>query len=249
MDIILPDMNGIELLKKIREDHPSANIPVIIISTITDIETKVEGIESGADDYLVKPVDRLEMLARIRANLRKSEAQRRLKSNLEAAAQQAITDTLTGLYNRQYLKNALEREIARARRYKRPFSMLILDIDHFKDVNDTFGHLAGDGVLREIAGILKHNVRASDVAARYGGEEFVVVLTDTDIRGAAAAAEHLRETVARHKFPAVDGRQITVSIGCTEFQSDDADMDAVIKKADDALYKAKAEGRNRVKYI
>ncbi len=127
--------------------------------------------------------------------------------------------------------------------------MLILDIDHFKDVNDTFGHLAGDGVLRETAGILKHNVRASDVAARYGGEEFVVVLTDTDINGAVAAAEHLRETVAQHEFPAFDGRQVTVSIGCTEFQPNDADMDAVIKKADDALYKAKAEGRNRVKYI
>lgn len=249
LDIMLPDMNGIELLKKIKEYHPSANIPIIIISAIADIETKVKGIESGADDYLVKPVDRFEMLARIRANLRKSEAQRRLKSNLEIAAQQAITDPLTGLYNRQYLKNALERELSHARRYKRPFSMLILDIDHFKDVNDTFGHLAGDGVLREIAGILKDNVRASDVAARYGGEEFVVVLTDTDIRGAVTAAEHLRETVAQHGFAGVDGRQITISIGCTEFQSDDADMDAVIKKADNALYRAKAEGRNRVKYM
>ena len=158
LDIILPDMNGIELLKKIREDHPSADIPVIIISAIADIETKVKGIESGADDYLIKPVDRFEMLARIRANLRKSEARRRLKSNLEATERQAITDTLTGLYNRQYLKTAFEREIARARRYKRSFSMLILDIDHFKDVNDTFGHLAGDGVLRETAGILKDNV-------------------------------------------------------------------------------------------
>ncbi|MDP2277656.1 MAG: diguanylate cyclase [Nitrospirota bacterium] len=247
LDIMLPDMNGIELLGKIRKEHPSANIPIIIISTIADIETKVKGIEAGADDYLIKPVDRLEMLARIRANLRKSEAQRRLKSNLEATERQAITDPLTGLYNRQYLKTAFEREIARARRYKRPFSMLILDIDHFKDVNDTFGHLAGDGVLREIAGILKDGVRASDVAARYGGEEFVVVLTDTNINGAVAAAEHLRKTVAQHGFAGVDGRQITISIGCTEFHPEDVDMDAVIKKADNALYKAKAEGRNRVK--
>ncbi len=119
LDIMLPDMDGIELLKNIRENHSTSDVPVIIISAITDIETKVEGIESGADDYLVKPIDRIEMLARIRANLRKSEAQRRLKSNLEAVAQQAITDPLTGLYNRQYLKDVLGREIARARRYKR----------------------------------------------------------------------------------------------------------------------------------
>ncbi len=249
LDILLPDINGIELLKKIREDHPADDIPVIIVSILSDIKTKVEGIETGADDYLIKPVDRLEMLARIRANLRKSEAQRRLKSTLEIAAQQAITDPLTGLYNRQYLKNALLREIAHAKRYNKPFSMLMLDIDHFKGVNDTFGHLAGDGVLREIAGILKHNVRASDVAARYGGEEFVAVLTDTDTNGAMAAAEHLRETVARHGFSGVDGRQITISIGCTEFRPDDADMDAVIKRADEALYLAKQDGRNRVKCV
>lgn len=248
LDIMLPDMNGIELLKKIREYHPAADIPVIIISAITDIETKVKGIEAGVDDYLIKPVDRFEMLARIRANLRKAEAQRILKSNLEAAARQAITDHLTGLYNRQYLKDVLEREIARAKRYKRPFSLLLSDIDYFKSVNDTFGHLIGDSVLRETAGILKDNVRASDVTARYGGEEFVVVLTDTDINGAVAAAEHLRETVAQHRFSGADGRPITISIGCTEFHPADADMDAVIKRADDALYLAKQDGRNRVRH-
>jgi len=247
LDLVLPDMNGIDLLRDIKADPSTEDIVVIIISSLSDLDTKVRGIETGADDYLVKPVDHAELIARVRAALRKNDARQKLQARLETATTQSLTDNLTGLYNRHYLKSAFEREIPISTRYSRTFSVMIIDIDDFKGVNDTFGHLSGDSVLREMGSLIRNNVRASDLAVRYGGEEFVVFLTETALDISLSVAEKLRMAVEAHRFSDVEDRKIKVSIGITEFHPDDAEMGAIIKRADDALYAAKREGRNRVK--
>lgn len=246
LDIILPDMDGIKLLGRIKANVLLADVPALIMSVLSDIETKVRGLETGADDYLVKPIDKQEMLARVRAALRKKELSDRLKSNLDTAFKQSVTDQLTGLYNRRYLVTVLEREIEASRRYSRPFSVLLMDIDKFKDINDSLGHLVGDAVLKDLGGILNGSLRRGDVASRYGGEEFVVVLTETGLRDAMQAAEKLRKIVEGHRFQKVE-KNVTISIGVAEFGNGDVDMDAIIKRADDALYEAKQQGRNMVR--
>jgi two-component system, cell cycle response regulator len=246
LDIMLPDINGLDLLREIKEIKSLEHMPVIIVSAVGDLEVRIKGIETGADDYLVKPVNYLEMLARVRANLRKTELSHKLKADLDAAVTQAITDTLTRLYNRNYLNISMEREISAARRYGKGFSLLMIDIDHFKDINDTFGHLTGDSVLQEIGTLLKDTVRAVDIVVRYGGEEFVALLQETGIKGAIAAAEHAREAVEQHRFANVNDAVITVSIGATEFSPSDSGMEMIIARADHAMYQAKQAGRNRV---
>jgi two-component system, cell cycle response regulator len=246
LDLLLPDADGLELLREIRSFPAMDQTPVIIVSGLSDLETKVKGIETGADDYLVKPFNALEMVARIRANLRKTEISHKLRSDLNIAVTQAMTDTLTQLYNRNYFNINVEREIAAAKRYGRLFSLLMLDIDYFKSINDTFGHLAGDSVLKELGVILKDKVRAGDIAVRYGGEEFVLLLQETGIKGALTAAENIRRKVEQHHFSNIQDAMITVSIGVADYNPADGDMDTIITKADRALYEAKQAGRNRV---
>jgi len=245
LDIMLPDKSGLELLALLRGESGFENIPIIIISSIDDLETKVKGIDTGADDYLVKPVNALELIARVKSNLKKYEIQQRLKKNVDQLFVQSITDQLTGLCNRHYLQTVIEREIAAAKRYGSGFSLLLFDIDHFKSVNDTYGHLAGDSVLRELGRIVKDDSRTSDVVARYGGEEFVVLLPNTAKEAAVAVAEKLRKTVADFGFANVEGRAITISIGVTEGLAADDRMESVVKRADEVLYRAKQKGRNR----
>jgi two-component system cell cycle response regulator len=246
LDLMLPDMNGLELLARIRADAAHAELPVLITSALGDLDTKVKGIDTGADDYLVKPVNPFEMLARIKSNLRKLEASRRLRAELDAAASLAITDPLTGLYNRHHLVTVLEKELAAAQRHRKVFSLLLLDLDHFKSVNDTCGHLVGDAVLKELALLLGKLLRASDTAARFGGEEFLVVLPDTDLPGALVLAERFRQAVADHAFPPLGERRLTVSVGVASSRPEDRAVNDVVGRADEALYRAKTAGRNRV---
>lgn len=245
LDLMLPDVSGIELLRKWRANGDMQNVPVIILSAIADLEAKVKGIETGADDYLVKPVNSIELIARIRSNLHKYEVQRTLQAGAKRFFNEAVTDSLTGLYNRKYLQMVLEREIASFQRYGMQFSFLMLDIDHFKTVNDVFGHPAGDGVLKDLGAILREQKRRSDLAARYGGEEFAVLLDHTTMQGALAAAENLRKAIEEHRFPGIGDKQVTVSIGVSECSADD-DEQSIIKRADDALFMAKEGGRNSV---
>lgn len=247
LDILLPDITGIELLRRLKSYPSTEDIPVIICSVLSDLETKVKGIDTGADDYLIKPISPPELLARVRTALRKSGIQEKLKSDLNEIFRRSIKDSLTGLYNRQYFSTGIEKEIASSKRYNRKFSILMLDIDRFKVVNDTFGHLVGDGVLRELGVILRKNVRGSDIAARYGGEEFIIMLDGTPLKKAVNAAGKLRAQVEAHRFQDVGGGKITISIGVTEFHPEDMSMDDMVKRADEALYKAKREGRNGVK--
>jgi len=246
LDIMLPDKSGLEILSKLRREPGFENVPIIIVSSSADLETKVKGIDTGADDYLVKPVNSLELIARVKSNLHKYEVQQRLIRNSERLFALSMTDQLTGLYNRQYLETVVEREIAASKRYGLVFSLLLFDIDHFKDINDTRGHLSGDNVLRELGQLLKYGIRTNDVAARYGGDEFVVMLPNTAKDAAMAAAEILRQKVEGYAFSHLEGRAITISIGVTDGFDSDAGMESVVKRADEALYAAKREGRNRV---
>ena len=176
LDLLLPDMHGLDLLKRVKKNPVMEEISVIIVSSINDLETRVKGIDLGSDDYLVKPINALEMLARVRAAIRKTRARLKLKQTLNDVFKLSITDSLTGLYNRQYFNSYLEKLMASSRRHERPFSILFVDIDRFKSINDTFGHLIGDSVLKNLAVIFEDNLRASDVVARFGGEEFVLLL-------------------------------------------------------------------------
>ena len=246
LDLLLPDMHGLDLLKRIKKNPIMEEISVIIVSSINDLETRVKGIDLGSDDYLVKPINALEMLARVRAAIRKTRARLKLKKTLNEVFKLSITDSLTGLYNRQYFNSYLEKLMASSRRHDRPFSILFVDIDRFKSVNDKYGHLIGDSVLKNLAVIFEDNLRASDVVARFGGEEFVLLLSDTDIKGAEMLAEKLRTDVEAFGFEGLDGSFITISVGLSESLDLDASVDDVVKRADDALYKAKEGGRNCV---
>ena len=247
LDLLLPDTTGLELLKEVKARGTMNETPVLILSAVEDVGAKVDGLDFGAEDYMVKPIDKHELLARVRVAVRKYEAKRKLQDDLSVANTQSVTDNLTGLYNRHYLNGFIEKEISSSIRYGRGFSVMILDVDFFKAINDTFGHVCGDGVLRALAGILKEQTRASDTVARYGGEEFVIVLPHTDIESGIGTAEKLRQSVEAFMFPDVDGRSVTVSIGLTQFNPEkDSEMNAIIKRADDALYAAKQTGRNKV---
>jgi two-component system cell cycle response regulator len=246
LDLMLPGMDGVEILAKIKEMPLARDVPVIILTAIGDLKTKVKTLYIGADDYLVKPVSSLELLARVRANLRKHDYERRLKYQLDQSFVESITDPLTGLYNRRYLESTLERELALHRRNGQPLCLLMLDIDGFKAINDAHGHPAGDAVLSELAAIFKIELRTSDLAVRMGGDEFLVVLPDARMEQAAAIAERLRGAVAMLAIPALGSEHPTVSIGVCQAGDEEGGMAALLKKADEALYRAKTEGKNRV---
>jgi two-component system cell cycle response regulator len=246
LDLMLPGINGLDLLKQIKEDQVTRDVPVIIITALGDLKTKVKSFYMGVDDYLVKPVNSLELLARVKANIRKHLAQQELKYSLDETFQQSITDPLTGLYNRHYLIPVMDRELALFKRHGRMFSLMIMDIDNFKSINDNLGHLSGDQVLAAAAGILKQEIRTSDLAVRYGGDEFIVVFTDTLEDKALVIAQRIRAAVENKKFIEGQEQKITVSMGITQASVQDGSGEDIVKRADDAMYQAKRAGKNRV---
>lgn len=233
-DLILLDRNmglldGVEVCRRIRANRSCASIYIILLTACAEVESKVDALDAGADDYVVKPFNIQELLARVRRGLK-----------IAGERRSADIDFLTGLPNRRALEAALGREAEASTRYRHALSLLMIDADHFKRVNDTYGHDAGDAVLREIASLLKRECRQCDFPARWGGEEFVLLLPGTDSENAFAFAERLRGRIAAHEFPHV-GEQ-TVSIGVSVFRDNPGDM---IGRADAALYQAKRDGRNR----
>jgi len=246
LDLVLPDVDGLELLDEMKHLSSLDETPVLIVSALEDVATKVKGLDIGAEDYIVKPVDKDELRARLRVAIRKIEEQKNLRSSLDSAYQDSITDAMTGLYNRRYLDEHLSREFAGAKRDGRIFSLLVIDVDDFKQVNDVYGHIAGDGVLRKIGKIVKDRTRPSDMPARFGGEEFVVYLSNTPIEKALTVAEKLRAEVERCEFEEVTGRGITVSIGVAQSDGSDKTKEDMIERADQALYNAKRSGKNKV---
>jgi two-component system cell cycle response regulator len=247
LDWMMPGLDGVEVCRRLRAANREPYVYVLLLTARTDSQDLVEGMEAGADDYLTKPFNATELRARLRAGRRIVELQEELMLAREALREQATHDGLTGLLNRSAIMEVLHNEVARSRRGSQPLSILMVDLDHFKLVNDEFGHLAGDAVLREASARMRAVVRRYDSVGRYGGEEFLVVLPGCDSVAAAAEAERLRLSLSSTPFVFVNGTcALTGSIGyvCST-NADAGGADSLIRLADDALYGAKDRGRNR----
>jgi two-component system, cell cycle response regulator len=209
----------------------------------------LRGLEIGVNDYLIRPIDKNEMLARVRTQIKKKRYTERLRDNVQMSIEMAITDALTGLFNRRYMETHLGMLMEQAASRGKPLAALILDIDYFKAINDTHGHDAGDDVLREFALRIRKAIRNIDLACRYGGEEFVIVMPETDMAVATMVAERLRRRIASEPFTIAQGArnlEVTISIGIGAIATPDDTAAAMLKRADLALYRAKRDGRNRV---
>src|SRR5215217_5653779 len=200
LDVMMPVMDGLQACRLLKEDPATRDIPVIFLSALDDTDTKVRGLSLGANDYVSKPFRVEELLARVSVAIRMKLERDRLRQRAEVASEMSMTDALTGLLNRYGLHRALQRELSEARRYGRPLSCLLIDIDFFKAVNDTYGHAAGDAALRQAARVIAESVRGSDVVCRYGGEEFLVLAPETGVEGARALAEKIRRAISSRLF-------------------------------------------------
>ena len=245
----LADFDPLRLCSQIRSLDRTRGLPILVIAEPEDEAKLLRSLDIGANDYLVRPIDRNEMAARVRTQIRKKRYTERLRDNVQQSMEMAITDGLTGLHNRRYMESHLGTLVDQASMRGKPLAVLVLDIDYFKAVNDTWGHDAGDEVLREFAQRLRKSVRGIDLVCRLGGEEFVVVMPDTDAGVASIVAERIRNRVAGEPFAIHKGARaidVTVSIGMAQRLGGDTDADTILKRADQALYRAKRDGRNRV---
>jgi two-component system, cell cycle response regulator len=246
----MPEMDGIALCSAMRSTPGKAYIYTILLTARDAIEHVVTGLQAGADDYLTKPVVEPELIARLSTGKRIVTLERSLRTANEENRRLSITDPLTGAFNRRHLMEQLPREIDRAVRYGRPLSVVMCDVDHFKKINDTHGHLVGDEVLKWFVATLQQTVRTTDWVARYGGEEFVVVLPETNAVNAITAAEHLRAEVAARPFTTASLTfPVTASFGASGWGDKiprGSTLDALMAKCDVGVYASKAAGRNRV---
>ncbi len=250
-DLEMPRMDGFRFLAMMRAREEFQDVPVIILTGREDRDTKIRGLEQGASDYLTKPFDAGELVARVRVQLKVKSLQDELKRSNDMLRTLSITDPLTHLHNRRHLMEMVEKEFQRASRKGAHLSLIILDIDYFKKVNDTYGHQEGDRVLTIIADIVRRRLRSYDLAARYGGEEFVLLLPETPVNEALPIAERLRLEVQEHIFDgSLQGQVITISLGVATYPSPRIEsIDSLFRQADEALYRAKQNGRNRVELM
>jgi diguanylate cyclase (GGDEF)-like protein len=246
LDVMMPRISGYEVCRRLKSADPTTFVPVVLVTVRDDTQSKLEGFAAGADDYITKPFDIEELSARVKGLLRIKTLQDELRAANERLAEMSVTDGLTGLYNHRYLIDQLQVEVNRAQRYHRPLAVIMLDLDHFKKINDEHGHLFGDYVLRRLAEVFRGVARAGDVVARYGGEEFAILVTDT--QGAAQLAERVRQRVAETDF-SFEGRRADVRISagvCQAVAGAIEDGNDLLRLADEALYEAKQTGRDRV---
>lgn len=246
LDIVMPEKDGYTVCKVLKSIASTKDIPVIFITSKSEKWDKIKGFDTGAFDYITKPFCIEEVVVRVRNAINLKQFQDELKRKNNILEILSIRDELTLLYNRRYVLKRLNEEIERGKRYNHVFSCIMIDIDYFKKVNDTFGHPVGDVALRNIGELMRKNLRAVDIAARCGGEEFLLILPETDLSGASAVAEKLRRLVeyggASDSLPA--GLKLTISIGVAEYPDDGDSRDKLVKAADEALYSAKESGRN-----
>jgi two-component system cell cycle response regulator len=251
-DLVILSLSGsfdaLRLVGQLRSAEVSRFAPILLIAAEEEMSRLAKGLDLGANDYILRPIDRNELVARVRTQVRRKRLQDRLQENYQRSLALALTDSLTGLYNRRYFSAHLEGLMTRIGEGAQGAAVLMLDVDFFKKVNDTYGHAAGDSVLREVALRLARNVRGFDLVARYGGEEFVVVMPETTLPIATMVAERLRAAIADKPVATGDiGREIpvSISIGIAATQEHDDNSRALLERADEALYEAKATGRNR----
>jgi two-component system cell cycle response regulator len=249
VSLALTNYDGLRLCSQVRSLDRTRNVPILAIADGDDNSRMVRGLEIGVNDYLMRPIDKNEMLARARTQIRKKRYTERLRDNVQQSIEMAITDPLTTLYNRRYMESHLAALVDQAASRGKPLTALVLDIDHFKSVNDTHGHDAGDDVLREFATRVRKSIRGIDLACRFGGEEFVIIMPETDMGVATIVAERLRRRIASEAFPIHQGSkalEVTISIGIATLDAADDNAASILKRADQALYRAKRDGRNRV---
>lgn len=248
VSLSLNNADGLRLCSQVRSLDRTRHLPIIILVEPGDEARLLRGLDMGVNDYLMRPIDRHEMLARIKTQIKRKRFTDYLRNRLEESVELAITDPLTGLHNRRYMETHLRTLVDDSIRTGRPLSILVSDIDHFKSVNDTHGHDGGDVVLREFAARLRRNTRGIDLACRLGGEEFLIIMPETDLARAYQVAERTRAMVASEPFqvsPDVKIR-VTASVGLATLESPDDTPESIFKRADNALYAAKRRGRNRV---
>jgi two-component system cell cycle response regulator len=249
--VISLDMEGVDALRvcsQLKSLETTRQTPILLIVDPDDHQRLLRALDMGVNDYLIRPVDHQELQARVNTQIRRFRYTEQLRKSVQASMEMAVTDSLTGLFNRRYLETHLAQLVGHAINRGKPLSVITLDVDYFKTVNDTHGHQAGDRVLQELAGRIRGAIRGVDLACRTGGEEFVVVLPGTEIGIAQRVAERLRQAVANRPFTAAPGfaLNITISAGVAALNGVDDNVDTILKQADQALYRAKREGRNCV---
>ena len=249
VSLSLEHADGLRLCSQVRSLDRTRHLPIMIIIEPGEDSRLLRGLDMGVNDYIVRPVDPNELLARVRTQVKRKRFTDHLRTRLEETVEMAILDPLTALHNRRYMTSHLKTLFEESSQRGKPISVLLLDIDHFKTVNDSYGHDAGDAVLREFAARVRRNIRGIDLACRLGGEEFVVVMPDTDLAKAALVGERLRQCIATAPFPAnerIGAIAVTASVGVAALEFPDDTPELILKRADQALYCAKRDGRNRV---
>jgi two-component system cell cycle response regulator len=244
----MTDFDPLRVCSQIRTLEHTRTLPIILVSDEADKPRVVRALDLGVNDFISRPVERNELSARVRTQIRRHRYALELRQSVNNTMAMAVTDDMTGLYNRRYFDRHLGVMLGKAQAQERDMALMILDIDHFKSVNDNYGHDIGDIVIKEFAARLKRNIRGVDLACRFGGEEFVVLMPDTDYRQAETIAERVRQSISERGFQIGGERQlkVTVSAGVTLNETGSDTPESLIKRADVALYRAKREGRNRV---
>jgi two-component system, cell cycle response regulator len=251
LDWMMPGMTGVEVCRRIRQRDSEPYTYILLLTSKSQKEDLIEGMDAGADDYITKPFDQNELQVRLRAGTRLVDLQSQLLKAREDLRDQATRDSLTRLWNRSSILNELGRELARSEREARPLGVVIVDLDHFKHINDTYGHLAGDAVLREAARRMQNSIRQYDSIGRYGGEEFLILFPGCSADDCFAQADRLRKQLAQAEMSVNESSlRVTASFGVTTaMPGESCTQEALIRRADEALYVAKKSGRNRVEML
>ncbi|TMA42334.1 MAG: diguanylate cyclase [Deltaproteobacteria bacterium] len=244
---MLPDMDGLDLLPRLKSSELDF-LPVLVASHRSETAERVRGLQLGADDYISRPCDPAELLARARALLRTKQTHDRIRKLQLTLEQMVVSDPLTGLYNRRFLMDRLLQEMQRSDRHGEPLAFAMIDLDGFKTINDLYGHVLGDKVLRAVGNAISRSIRVSDIAARYGGDEFAVILPQTPPEGAMRVCERLLRAISEAGFQDDSGKvcRVTASLGLAYYPADDVETpEDLVHSADGALYGAKRSGKNR----